>query len=43
MPPSICARMMSGLTATPQSTAQTTRSTAKLPSSRMETSATWAT
>ena len=32
MQPSICARMTSGLTATPQSTAQTTRSTLTLPS-----------
>ena len=42
MPPSICARMTSGLTAMPQSTAQTTRSTLTLPSC-IDTSATWAT
>ena len=34
MPPSICALTMSGLTAMPQSTAQTTRSTLKPPSGR---------
>jgi hypothetical protein len=42
MQPSICARTTSGLTATPQSTAQTTRSTLTLPFF-IETSATWAT
>ena len=43
MPPSICARMMSGLIATPQSTAHTTWSTRILLSLSTVTSATWAT
>src|SRR3546814_20797024 len=43
MPPSICAFTWSGLTATPQSTAQTTFSTLTVPSSATETSATSAT
>ena len=43
MPPSIWARTTSGFTATPQSTAHTTRSTLGRPSLRSETSATWAT
>ena len=43
MPPSIWARITSGLTAMPQSTAHTTRSTLGRPSLRSETSATWAT
>ena len=42
MQPSICARITSGLTGTPQSTAQTTRSTLTLPL-RIDTSATCAT
>src|ERR1700681_4368337 len=42
MQPSICARITSGLTGTPQSTAQTTRSTLIFPS-RIDTSATCAT
>ena len=41
--PSIWAAMTSGLTATPQSTAQITRSTLTLPSPPTVTSATWAT
>ena len=41
--PSIWAAMTSGLTATPQSTAQTTRSTLTLPSAPTVTSVTWAT
>src|ERR1700712_4538528 len=42
MQPSICALITSGFTATPQSTAQKTRSTLTLPSLSV-TSATWAT
>src|SRR5437870_5256706 len=43
MPPCICARITSGLTATPQSTAHTTRSTLNDPSRFTVTSATCAT
>src|SRR2546422_3442094 len=43
MPDSICMAMMFGLTATPQSTAQTTRSSLSEPSFFLEISATWAT
>src|SRR5256885_9333007 len=43
MPDSICMAMIFGLTATPQSTAQTTRSSLSEPSFFLEISATWAT
>ena len=43
MPPSICERMLSGLTATPQSTAHQTCSTFGSPSAPRETSAICAT
>ena len=43
MPPSIWAWITSGLTAMPQSTAITTRSTRNWPPLRTVTSATWAT
>ena len=42
MPDSICASIVAGLTAMPQSIAQTTRCTRMRPAST-ETSATWAT